>query len=91
MVFSSELQKGGLHFPLIAPVTNLYKCFLVVATNDTLEVGKDALLGCKIEGDIYAMKSFKWYRDENRNNELKDGDRYKINQDNGTLVIKKTS
>ena len=62
----------------------------VVAQNDTLDVGKNAELGCSIQEDLYTQVDFKWYRAEDTENELKNGDKYQIDHDNDTLTIKNT-
>ena len=61
-----------------------------MAQNDTLEVGKNAELGCRIEGDLYTDADFKWYRAEDMEKELQNGDKYQIDHDNDTLTIKNT-
>lgn len=70
----------------------LFHWFLAVeATNDTMEEGKDATLGCQIEGDLYTNAKPSWYREEDteRKDELKNSTKYMILDKNGTLTIKK--
>ncbi len=60
----------------------------VKVKDDTLVIGGDATLGCKIVGDMYQSSSFKWYRAEAPEKELTDKEKYVTDRENGTLTIK---